>query len=161
MKQATSVVLFTKSVLGTSFQTGDAVKSYITDAQIEEITDAVTASIANGETDLSDAARTKYSDAKALRRYVKGMVGNWFNKSKELNGDVKYEAKNPGSRAGSGDKAVAETKKLMATLDPESDGYARCQEFIDNRLAEISKSKPTKQVNAELIPDELKQYLSA
>ncbi len=42
-------------------------------------------------------------DDSGLKAYVSGLQSNWLRKDKRLNGNVQYVAKNPGSRAGSGD----------------------------------------------------------
>lgn len=155
MKQSESVVIFTKAILGNTFRVGVDIWSYITDPQIEEVVDGVTQSIKDGETDLSADARVKFADPKALRRYVKGMVGNHFNKHKELNGNTKYVAKNPGSRAGSGDSELSASKALLAKLVAEGKDTAIVEEFIAKRTAEIAEKK-VKAVDVSKLPEHLR-----
>lgn len=81
----------------------------------------------------------EYSDSD-LKGYVSGLQSNWLRKDKRLNGGVAYIAKNPGSRAGSGDPSLKAMRTLMSTLTTDSD-KAEVQEHIDTRLAEIQASK--------------------
>ena len=75
-----------------------------------------------------------------LKGYVSGLQSNWLRKDKRLNGGTQYVAKNPGSRAGSGDASLSAMRKLMSTLTTDSD-KAEVQGYIDARLAEIQASK--------------------
>src|ERR1017187_1539482 len=47
-------------------------------------------------------------DDVGLKAYCSGLQSNWLRKDGRLNGGVKYEAKNPGSRSGSGDESRSE-----------------------------------------------------
>ena len=98
-------------------------------------------------------------DADYIKDYVPGLVTNWLNKDKRLNGGVKYEAKNPGSRAGSADPQVAAMRALMAIKTDPSE-RAEIQAFIDKRLAEL-KPTTTVTINIDDLPEELKaKYLA-
>lgn len=81
----------------------------------------------------------EFSDTE-LKAYVSGLQSNWIRKDKRLNGNVSYVAKNPGSRAGSGDAALKAMRALFSTLTEESD-KAEVQAAIDARVAEINASK--------------------
>lgn len=80
-----------------------------------------------------------YDDDK-LREYIPGLISNWLRKDPNLNGGVKYEAKNPGSRSGSGD---AQLKAMRVLLSIKTDPTERTeiQGAIDKRLAEIKPAK--------------------
>lgn len=78
-----------------------------------------------------------------LKSYVSGLQSNWLRKDKRLNGGVAYVAKNPGSRAGSGDPSLKAMRALMTTLTSESD-KAEVQAAIDARISEINASKAKK-----------------
>lgn len=93
------------------------------------------------------------SDEK-LNKYVPGLVNNWLRKDTRLNGGEKYQAKNPGIRAGSGDETMKAMKSLLAiTTDPEA--KAKIQVEIDKRAADIAKSKqPT--VDVSKLPESLR-----
>lgn len=95
-------------------------------------------------------------DAK-LKAYVSGLQSNWLRKDKRLNGNVAYQAKNPGSRAGSTDAQVKAMRLLLATKDKPEE-RAEIQKFIDARVATL---KPTKSVviDESAIPEELKHLL--
>lgn len=139
LTQHAAVVAATKLILGSDFQEGVDIKTYVTKEQKSAITDEVTRMLAEGEAELSKEARAKYDDAKKLRSYTAGMVTNWFLKSKELNGNTKHEIKNPGSRAGSGDEKVKQMRALRAQLVAmgNDDAVAKIDEAIKARLAEI------------------------
>ena len=93
-----------------------------------------------------------------LKAYVSGLQSNWLRKDKELNGGVKYTAKNPGSRAGSTDPAI---KAMRLLLDSQTDATKRTeiQGYIDARLAEI---KPVKSVEIDVsaLPEALRHLVS-
>jgi hypothetical protein len=88
---------------------------------------------------------------------VSGLQSNWLRKDKRLNGGVKYQAQNPGSRVGSTDPQV---KALRALIKTQSDEIkiAEIQSFIDKRLAEI---KPNKSVTIDVnaLPAELQHLV--
>lgn len=83
---------------------------------------------------------TQYPDDKELRKYVNGLVSNWIRKDTRLNGGIKYQPKNPGSRAGSGDAQLANLRKLHSTLTSEVD-KAEVQGYIDARVAQLKVPK--------------------
>jgi hypothetical protein len=113
---------------------------------------------------MSDEAKTKYSDAKSLKEYTAGLVTNWWNKSKELNGGVKYEAKNPGARAGAQDEQVKEMKNLKARLEAVGnvEGALKVAEAINQRIAELkaeTSAKKLPEVDVSKIPEHLRGLL--
>jgi len=159
MKQSDSVIFFTKLVLGEAFQPGVAVTSYVSKDERSQIVDQVTKSIATFETDMKEESRVKYADPKALRGYVTGMVKNWFDKSKVLNGDVKHAYKNPGSRAGQGDAQLKALKTLRSQLKDEAD-IARVDAAIELRATQIAAEKPKATINVEALPEELRHLIA-
>ena len=86
--------------------------------------------------------KTDISDSD-LKGYVSGLQSNWLRKDKRLNGGTQYVAKNPGSRAGSGDAQLKAMRALMTTLTTESE-KAEVQAYIDARVTEINASKAKK-----------------
>lgn len=82
---------------------------------------------------------TEFTDQQ-LKSYVSGLQSNWLRKDKRLNGGVQYVAKNPGSRAGSGDPQLKALRALLSTLTEASD-RAEVQSHIDARMAEINATK--------------------
>lgn len=80
---------------------------------------------------------------KDLKSYVSGLQSNWLRKDKRLNGNMAYVAKNPGSRAGSGDPQLKAMRALLTTVSTEAD-KSEIQSHIDARIAAISATKAKK-----------------
>lgn len=100
----------------------------------------------------------EYTDSE-LKEYISGLQSNWLRKDKRLNGGVQYVAKNPGSRAGSGDASLKAMRALMSTVTSESD-KAEIQAHIDARVAELNASKVKKVViNTDALPEALKGFV--
>ena len=97
----------------------------------------------------------KEYDEKGLKSYVSGLQSNWLRKDPRLNGNVKYVAKNPGSRVGSTDASVKAMRALLATKSDPSE-RAEIQSFIDARLATIKPTK-TVEINVADLPAELRE----
>lgn len=90
-----------------------------------------------------------------LMKYIPGLVNNWLRKDKRLNGGAKYEARKPGSRAGSGDESIKAMRQLLAvTTDPEA--KAQIQAAIDQRAATL---KPNPTINAAALPESLRHLV--
>lgn len=94
-----------------------------------------------------------YDDTQ-LKSYVSGLQSNWIRKDKRLNGGIAYTAKNPGSRAGSGDPSLVAMRKLLSTLTKDED-KVEVQGYIDARMAEIAATKQTATVDFDALPAEL------
>lgn len=111
-----------------------------------------------GEIAMSDDAKTKYiGNTSEMNKYVSGLINNWVRKFPDFNAGAKYEAKNPGSRAGTGDEQVREMKKLLSATSDET-SKTLIQEAIDARLAEIKPvSKVT--INVDALPDFLRHLV--
>jgi len=153
MKQNDAVFSAVCSVLGEESFNG-AVK--LSKDQTSEVVESVTNGIYNGEVDFSDSAKEKYSDRASIRKYVIGMVNNHLRKDKRLNGGTKYEAKNPGSRAGSGDPVLKSLKALLALCETSAQKDEVTKE-IDARLATLNKAKAkVVEINWDLIPEHLR-----
>jgi hypothetical protein len=161
LSQHAAVVQVTQAHFGEKFSPGSDVKEIATKADKQAIAAKIAEMMLEGAVDLSDSARAKYGEsAETLTsKYVVGMVTNWFNKSKELNGGVKYEAKNPGSRIGSGDEQLKELgllRKQLLQIGNEA-GVARVDEAITARRAEIQAAKqPIVEINKDNLPEYLR-----
>jgi hypothetical protein len=83
---------------------------------------------------------SKPYDDDQLMAYIPGLISNWIRKDPRLNGDVKYVAKNPGVRSGSGDATVKAMRVLLSGITDDA-GKAEVQAAIDARLAEIKPAK--------------------
>lgn len=90
---------------------------------------------------------------KELRNYCSGLLNNWLRKDTRLNGGVKYEPKNPGSRTGSGDEQL---KALRALLDSgqvtDAADQAEIRRAIDARIQELKPKAPAVTVNYDALP---------
>lgn len=90
-----------------------------------------------------------------LKSYVSGLQSNWLRKDKRLNGGVSYVAKNPGSRAGSGDSSLKAMRALLSTVTSESD-RAEIESHIAARVQEIKASKiKSKPIDFSALPANL------
>ena len=89
-----------------------------------------------------------------LKAYVSGLQSNWLRKDKRLNGGTKYEAKNPGSRVGSGDAQLKAMRVLLSTLTDPTE-IAEVQAHIDARQVEINVSKKQVVIDYSLLPADL------
>lgn len=159
ISQHQAVVNSTKSILGEKFQAGRDVKEYATKDDKRRVAEGVAEAMLEGQVELSAEARAKYATTKEnlISKYVTGMVTNWWNKSKELNGGTKYEAKNPGSRQGATDPVIKELRALRKHLESvnNTEGLAKVDSAIAERFAEIAKAKPAPEINLDAIPSHL------
>lgn len=97
----------------------------------------------------------EFSSEADLRAYCSGLTSNWLRKDSRMNGGTKYQAKNPGSRVGSGDPQLKAMRLLLSTKTDESE-VAEIQSFIDKRVNEIKSSrKPAKVIDFSALPAEL------
>lgn len=93
---------------------------------------------------------SKRYDDKGLKNYCSGLTSNWLRKDKRLNGNVVYQAKNPGSRAGSTDPTIKACRMLLQTKTDPVD-RAQIQKHIDARIAEIKPATKQVELTAENI----------
>lgn len=114
----------------------------LTDTAKAQIKSTIVEGFLSGKVEMSEEGKAKYFSNKAeLAKYVTGLINNWVRKDPEFNAGQSYEAKNPGSRQGSGDSTLKALKQLLkVTTDTEA--KAEIQSAIDERLSEI-KPKPT------------------
>jgi hypothetical protein len=75
-----------------------------------------------------------------LKAYVSGLQSNWIRKDSRLNGNTKYQAKNPGSRQGVTDPQIKAMRALLTTLTKPED-KAEVEAEIAKRQAELNKAK--------------------
>lgn len=160
LNQHQSVIKFSKEVLGDRFEAGRDIKEYAGKDDKRRVATLIAEGMLTGEVELGAEAMAKYGTSieTLTSKYVVGMVTNWWNKSKELNGGERYEAKNPGSRAGAGDPTIKEMKLLRRHLEEAGnvEGVAQVDAAIAQHLA---ASKPKAEINLSLIPDELKELV--
>jgi len=127
--------------------------------QRELVIGMVTDGIMSGNVDFSAEARTKHDTEAKVKTYVGGMVSNHLRKDKRLNGGEKYQAANPGSRAGSSDDMIKNLKLLRSQLADASD-IASIDTAIEARLAEI-KALTVKAVAIDVsaLPEEFRHLV--
>ena len=120
-----------------------------------ELRSQVTNILVEGFNSGTIALDKSFSSDAELRTYCSGLTSNWLRKDARLNGGVKYEAKNPGSRVGSSDVQLKAMRALLSTkTDPAE--RAEIQSFIDSRVSEIKVSrKPAKTIDFSSLPAEL------
>lgn len=164
LSQHEAVVQVTEAHFGERFIPGADVKEYATKADKQAIATKIAEMIIEGTVELSDSARAKYGESveTLTSKYVVGMVTNWFNKSTQLNGGSKYQAKNPGSRAGGGDEQIREMRLLRKQLAGlgNAEGVARVDAAIAERIAELKvKSAKTIEVDVENLPAALRDLI--
>jgi hypothetical protein len=122
----------------------------------QQIVEAVTQSIIIGETEFSAEAHEKHNTVEAVRKYVIGLVNNWFRKDIRLNGGTKYVAKNPGCRTGITDPQIQELKKLLQ-LHPQAADQINAA--IEARKVELGAVKKDIVIDASKIPESLRGLL--
>lgn len=125
-------------------------KVELTKAAKESVLDALVQGFEDDEIELS----SKQDD---IRKYSVGLLNNWLRKDTRLNGGDRYEAKNPGSRSGSGDDMV-KNLRLMLKTEVSAAQKVIIEAAIASRIAVI---KPTKVVEVDYskIPDDIKKAL--
>jgi hypothetical protein len=157
MKQNDAVFQAVCSVLGAD---GFDSAVELTKDQRSSVVDMVTQGIMDEVVDFSAEAKAKYDTEAKVKSYTTGMVSNHLRKDKRLNGDTKYQAKNPGSRTGSGDDQLKALKALRSTISSPQQ-LASVDEAIASRTAEIQAAKAKKvEINSDALPEHLR-YLIA
>jgi hypothetical protein len=124
-----------------------------------QITEILVESFKAGKIALKDTPsnREKLADDAKMRNYCSGLQSNWLRKDPRLNGNTKYVAKNPGSRAGSADPTVKSMRTLLATReDLSATDRAEIQAAIAKRVSEL---KPAK--TQELTPEQIEVLKAA
>jgi hypothetical protein len=130
---AISMVL---SAAGIEFNEGENVAEHMTKERRAEVNAILFQGFRAGDIELD----REYSDTD-LKAYVSGLQSNWIRKDKRLNGNTIYVAKNPGSRAGSGDSQLKNMKLLLATLTPGTPDYIEVEQCIAVRTTEVATAK--------------------
>ncbi len=97
----------------------------------------------------------EYTDSD-LKSYVSGLQSNWIRKDKRLNGGMKYEPKNPGSRAGSTDEQLKAIRALKGQTPKDHPHYADIVEAETARMSEIAATKVQKTVDLTALPEALR-----
>lgn len=94
-----------------------------------------------------------------LPDYWNGCLSNWLRKDTRLNGGSAYVTKNPGSRAGAGDKQLKALKGLLAKVKG-TENEAVVQGHIKTRETELAALKAkTVTIDIDQIPEELRHLI--
>ena len=96
---------------------------------------------------------------KNMKTYVGGLLSNWLNKDKRLNGGVKFELKKPGSRAHLVPDDIRELRKL-SVLMKGTENEEKVAKILEEREAEYRVSREKKDINVDLLPAELRALVS-
>ena len=141
-------------------------KAELSKEEKKEVQAAIAAKLhSDRDTYLSKDAQVKYpTEDDLMKKYVPGLLNNWLRKDTRLNGGDKYQAKNPGSRAGSGDEQIREMNKLMKQfqIDPEThaDKIKTLQAAIDERKKAIATEKQKSvTIDVSVLTPELREAL--
>jgi len=165
MNQKQAVYTTTMNVLadaGKSFddgQTPTAAES-VTKEQRASIIGIIVEGFKSGEIDMTPEGKKVYDTDQKMRKYVSGLVTNWFKKDTRLNGGTKHIAKNPGSRVGAGDDQLKALKALRGTTN-DAEALQAIDAAIEQRKSEISTVKQVSLTDAQLalIPEALRAKL--
>lgn len=150
---------------GIHFEDGDNASESLTPEFRKSVHAIITEGFTQGNIALEDspANKEKMSTPAKMNSYVSGLISNWLRKDTRLNGDVAYVAKNPGSRAGSGDETVKTYRALIrkySKTDPSK--VPAIQKYLDARVAELKSKGSVTELTPEQIaslPEELRETL--
>jgi hypothetical protein len=104
------------------------------------------------------ANQEKLGNEKILREYVQGLTSNWMRKDKRLNGGIKYQPTNPGSRVGSGDEKLKALREVRKAVNDNPAKLALVDTAIEKRIRELAAEK-VKKIDTTLIDPELAEAL--
>lgn len=165
-KEATySAIISAFKNAGVSFEDGQVAKDSLTTEIRSEVRKTLFEQFRSGDISCTDEfAVTTLNDDSALNKYIAGLVSNWVKKDRRLNGDVKYQIQNPGSRAGQGDETIKALKGLIKqlTVSGNTEGLAEAKEALASRQVEIAATKAVKSnpIKVEALPESLRHLVS-
>lgn len=134
------------------------ISEVLTDKDKAQVRDILFTMFRSGHVDYRPDFQSKIDDDTELKKYISGLVNNWIRKAPEFNGGNTYQAKNPGSRAGTGDEQVREMKKLLSvTSDPTA--KQAIQKAIDERVAAVKAEKHQVEIDTSKLPEALRKAL--
>jgi hypothetical protein len=160
MKQRDAVYQGIRNIMtenGETFEDGGNVQPFF--AKGSEFRATLSLALITGFQDGTIECTQSYEPGE-LKVYVSGLISNWLRKDARLNGNVKYVASNPGSRAGSGDSMLKELRKLRTVVQDET-MLAEIDTHIATRVAEVAASKAKKvTIDFSKLPAELQAKLN-
>jgi hypothetical protein len=160
MKQKDAVYNAVTSVIknsGKKFENGMNVQTIMSDTERDSVHAIIATGFKEGTISLEDTPsnREKLVSEAKLNQYVSGVISNWVRKDPRMNGNTKYVAKNPGSRAGSSDPQLKALRQL-ATQFKGTDKEALIKKQIETRSAALSAEKAKQiKVDTSVLPADL------
>lgn len=165
VSQRAAVYSATTSVFadkGIKFEDGMDAKALINDELSGLINMIVCEGFKSGAIELkqtpSNAA--KLADDKVLKKYVSGLISNWYLKDTRLNGNTKHEIKNPGSRSFNNDAQLVALRNLIKLQPKDS---AELQGLVDERIAFLKAQQAPAQdikVDYDALPESIRAKYS-
>ena len=147
---------------GVDFEDGSDIKDVITTEHRTSINAILCEGFLNNTVELKDtpANAAKLQNTAELKKYVSGLMSNWFRKDLKFNGGAKYVPTNPGSRTGQSDSTMKNLRLLKKQYEAAGKNTVKIQEAIEKRSTELKASK-VKDVKVDMnaIPAELKETL--
>lgn len=140
------------SLSGQSIEPGSVVNDIITKDQKAQVNTFLCEGFRAGKIQLA----TEYPTDVGLKSYVSGLINNWLRKDTRLNGGVKYEAKNPGSRAGSSNPQIKAMRALLKTMDASDPRRSTVEQTLNAHLEQERAAKQKVTVNLSDLPEELR-----
>lgn len=146
------------------FESGQNANSLMTDELRGQVFNIVVEGFRSGTIAFEDtpANRTKLNDSKELTKYVSGLISNWIRKDPRLNGNTKYVAKNPGSRAGSTDQQL-KTLRVLRRQATDAGKIGVLDAAIAKRIEEVraARVKPVEvtQEQIDALPANIREEL--
>lgn len=127
-----------------------------------ELRAQVTNILQEGFTSGSVELEKTFESESALRTYCSGLLSNWLRKDTRLNGGMKYQPANPGSRLGNSDPSIKAMRALLNSGKITTDeDRSEIEGLITSRLAEIGASKAASvTVNYDALPESLRSKFS-
>ena len=162
MSQGLAVYTATVEVLGANgleFDSSVPAAEQVTPATRSQIVDRVVDMFHAGEVAFKDseANKAKLANETHLRKYVVGLIHNWFKKSRKLNGGIAYIPSKTGVRTS--DTELRELRKLLKSYEEGTSEYDAIQARMTQRQAELDAAKPKQTADLSKISPELRNLL--
>jgi hypothetical protein len=146
------------------FEDGQNVSEVLTDDMRASVHQILCEGFKRGDVAFEDTPsnREKLASDSKLNSYVSGLISNWVRKDTRFNGNTKYVAKNPGSRAGQGDsklKTLRALKKQFVGTPKESAIDSHITKRVEEIQAERAKSTELTAEQIAMIPSDLREKL--
>jgi hypothetical protein len=160
MKQRDAVYAAVTTVLkdaGKQFEDGMNVLESITDSERDAVHAIIVQGFKAGKISLeqTESNKKKMASDSEMNKYVSGLISNWFRKDERLNGDTKYQIKNPGSRAGSSDPQLKALRQLYTQFKgTPKEAILKTQIEARSSALQAEKAKQVK-VDISALPAEL------